>query len=124
MYIRVLRGLEDISQKRAGDRIGVASKTVERWEAGENEPPMTTLQRYVAALKGSGLRATVLLLGPHVDPETIESFAQRDWKNGALPAETEQQLIGQLASLTGKRRQTAIDLLQQLLAAEEHDAER
>lgn len=124
VYLRTLRDLEGLSQKRAGERIGVASKTIERWEAGENEPPMTTLHRYAAALRGSTMRVTALLLAPNTDGEAgIKIAAERDWKGEPILPDEEREIMARFASLTGSRRQTAIAVLSQLLIAEERGEE-
>ena len=61
LYLRELRDTSKLTQAEAGARIGVESKTVERWEAGKNEPPASRLTAYVESLGGSLARLVELL---------------------------------------------------------------
>jgi transcriptional regulator with XRE-family HTH domain len=117
VYLRTLRGLEGISQKAAGKRIKMSDKSVIRWESGGVEPPMTTLKKYVIALRGSVIRAMMLLFDVSDDVEAAERAARNDWKKTTADDE-ELILLGHLADLRGEQRQLAIDMLRQLQVAQ------
>jgi transcriptional regulator with XRE-family HTH domain len=69
IYLRSLReGHPGLTQGRAAAMVNVDRRTVERWEAGKNEPPLTRLQSYVEALGGSVDYAIELLLGRKQQP--------------------------------------------------------
>ena len=53
LYLRELRYTAKLTQAEAGALVGVEGKTVERWEAGRNEPPASRLASYVESLGGS-----------------------------------------------------------------------
>lgn len=52
LYLRDIRTTAKLTQAEAADRVGVSSKTVERWEAGKHEPPASELAVYVRAIGG------------------------------------------------------------------------
>jgi DNA-binding XRE family transcriptional regulator len=120
VYLRTLRGLEGISQVEAGKRIKMSDKSVIRWEAGDVEPPMTTLKKYVVALRGSVIRAVMLLFDTSDDAQAAERAARSDWKKITVDDE-ELILLEHLADLRGTQRQLAIDMLRQLLTAQGRD---
>src|SRR4028119_404193 len=62
LYLAELRRGLRLTQKEAADLIQANPKTVERWEAGKHEPPLTTLEAYINKLGGSIDRAMALLL--------------------------------------------------------------
>lgn len=69
VYLRSLREARPgLTQERAAALIGHNRRTVERWEAGKNEPPLTTIRAYVEALDGSLDHAIALLLGVKQQP--------------------------------------------------------
>lgn len=68
VYIASLRTQQKLSQEEAAQLIKVNRRTVERWEAGKNEPALTTLRDYVERLGGSIDYAIDLLLGRKQQP--------------------------------------------------------
>lgn len=52
LYLREIRTTARLTQSEAADRVGIHSKTVERWEAGKHEPPASELAAYVRAIGG------------------------------------------------------------------------
>lgn len=116
VYLRSLRNAAGPSQEQAAKQIGIAAKTIERWEAGSHEPALTTLRPYLAALHGSVLRVIALLFSTAPEDE-VRRLADLDRRNADHEA-TETDITAQFLSLTGERRQTAILVLEQLLAAE------
>lgn len=118
IYLRTLRDAAQLSQAQAARQAGVATKTVERWEAGSHEPALTTLRPYLSAIKGSMLRVLALLVASNIPDDEVRRYADIDRGQSDLIAK-ETELTEQLLSLTGERRQAAILMLGQLLAAEE-----
>lgn len=118
VYLRTLRDAAELSQAQAAKQAGVATKTVERWEAGSHEPALTTLRPYLAAIKGSMLRVLALLVAPDISADEARKYANIDRQQDDLITR-EAEFTEQLLSLTGERRQAAILMLEQLLAAEE-----
>jgi transcriptional regulator with XRE-family HTH domain len=51
-YLREIRATAKLTQGEAAERVGIHSKTVERWEAGKHEPPASELAAYVRAIGG------------------------------------------------------------------------
>lgn len=62
VYLRVLRDGRGLTQEQAAVKAGVSTKTVERWEAGKNEPTVSNLKQLVRVLQGSVEDAIFLLL--------------------------------------------------------------
>jgi transcriptional regulator with XRE-family HTH domain len=76
-YLAQLREDAKLTQKQAAALVpstrtsgSMSSKTIERWEAGANEPTLTILRRYVKALNGSVDKAVALLLSK--PPEQVD----------------------------------------------------
>jgi transcriptional regulator with XRE-family HTH domain len=70
-YLREIRIAAGLTQGEAADRVGVHSKTVERWEAGKHEPPASELAAYVRALGGEVDRLMRLLVGGDPAPVSL-----------------------------------------------------
>lgn len=68
-YLHQLRTARDLSQAEAAAQIGIAAKTVERWEKGGNEPKLSLLRAYVSALHGSFDYAMRLWLSTGEEPD-------------------------------------------------------
>lgn len=66
VYLKGLRDARQLSQGDAAALIGVDAKTIERWEAGKNEPKFSVLGLYVEKLAGSLEYAIKLLTGKDV----------------------------------------------------------
>lgn len=62
-YLKQIRIDAGLTQMEAAERVGIHSKTVERWEAGKHEPPASELAAYVKALGGEVDRLLRLLIG-------------------------------------------------------------
>lgn len=87
-YLRQIRQDAGLTQSEAADRVGIHSKTVERWEAGKHEPPASELAAYVKALGGEVGRLMRLLVGsdeptnePNINPRyrtALESLTDED----------------------------------------------
>lgn len=73
VYLRELRAAAGVSQAEAAKRIGMSSKSVERWEAGKGEPPITTLAAYVKAMNGSIARLLTMILEQPFAEEEAEA---------------------------------------------------
>ena len=71
-YLRQIRTAAGLTQAEAADRVGVSSKTVERWEAGKHEPPASELAAYVKALEGSVAEVIRRLVGSSITEESDE----------------------------------------------------
>jgi transcriptional regulator with XRE-family HTH domain len=69
-YLRQIRAAAGLTQAEAAERIGVSSKTVERWEAGKHEPPASELAAYVKALEGSVAEVMRRLIGSSITEES------------------------------------------------------
>lgn len=123
-YLRTLRDKQGWSQDYVAKKIGVSQKTIERWEAGSHEPGITTLQPYVELVQGSLLRVMNFLLDPEAKPEAGRDAAYKDQAKQIVTGDEERALMVQLASLSGERRRLAIDLIRQLLEAEERGGVR
>lgn len=116
-YLRGLREAADLSAHEAGAQSGVSYKTIKRWERGGNPESLNVLVAYVQFLKGSVLRIFSYLLTTEIDEEAAKAAATHD-RQVRNSAELERQITTQIASLSGARRDTAIQVLEQLLAAE------
>lgn len=68
LYLRSLRGASGLTKEQAAVHAGISSKTLERWEAGKNEPIVSNLKRLVRALQGSVNDAIYLLVHDEIDP--------------------------------------------------------
>lgn len=123
IYLQTLRDEAGLNQTKAASAVGMSQKTVERWEAGENEPSLTTLVPYLESLRGSLLRTLSLLFEPNVAEHVIREYARADRARSDQLIAEERRLMEQFTNLTGERRQTAIQVLRQLLAAEGQQTE-
>lgn len=124
IYLQTLRDEAGLNQTKAASAVGMSQKTVERWEAGENEPALTTLVPYLESLRGSLLRTMSLLFDPTVDEHVIRAYARADRARSDQLIAEERRLMDQFTNLSGERRETAIQVLRQLLAAEGQQSER
>ena len=94
LYLRGLREERGITQAGAARQIGLAPKTIERWEAGTHEPTLTNLRPYIDLVGGSPERVVQLLF----DKEMILS---------------ESDFIA-IAKLTPEKKRLALELIDQL----------
>ena len=95
-YIKQLREAQGLTQREAAARVGLHSKTIERWEAGSHEPRLTELAPYVKMLNGSLADVIELLTGDRIDQAILEAAHS-------------------LARLTPAQRQLLSELARQLL---------
>jgi transcriptional regulator with XRE-family HTH domain len=77
-WLRQLRVSEGLTQAEAGARVGVHSKTVERWEAGKHEPPASELAAYVRALGGEVRELLRRLVGAEDLPDLGPTAEERE----------------------------------------------
>lgn len=88
IYLHALRQQQPgLTQQRAGALIGVDKKTVERWERGDHEPPLTRLRDYVDALGGSIDYAVDLLLDRQAQPVEPPGAVIARQRLSSLPCE-------------------------------------
>lgn len=117
-YILELRNLRGYTQKQVAEVAKVTDTSVRTWEQGSHEPSASSMVAILKFLGGAWEDAVSLL-----SPAVTEQSAGRDlalWRyNAAALTEEEQRLMSQISGLTGERRQTAILMVRQLLAAEE-----
>jgi transcriptional regulator with XRE-family HTH domain len=118
-YLRVLRKAEKKTQKQVADAIRVNSKTIERWEAGENEPAFTDLRPYVRYVRGSLVRVLSLLLDPTASAAAAQEAARQDRARKIDPATDEAELMRAIASLPAEQQRLILGLIRQLLRDEE-----
>ena len=69
-----LREARGLTQAELGERIGVSSKTVSKWETGKGLPDISLLQPLAAAL---GLSLIELMNGEHVTNQNISANMAR-----------------------------------------------
>ena len=91
LYLRDLRVAADLTQAEAATRIGVSTKSIERWEAGASEPAFSTLAAYVKALHGSLERLIDLLLngGKPEEGDPLQAVLDEAKATGATPQDPE-----------------------------------
>jgi transcriptional regulator with XRE-family HTH domain len=104
VYLRGLREQAELTQEQAAALVGMAGKTIERWEAGKHEPHATTLKRYVKALGGSANRVVELLIGK--GEEGQPEF---------LPTPEELELLSQFKNLSPQQRTALRQFLRTIL---------
>lgn len=116
-YIYELRKLRGLTQQQVADAAKVSDTSVRTWEQGKHEPSASDIDALITLLGGAWDDVTELLRSD--DGEAVGKHLAAWRFNHPTPSEEERRLMSQLASLTGERRQTAILVLRQLLAAEE-----
>jgi transcriptional regulator with XRE-family HTH domain len=89
IYLRELRAAGGLTQEQAGQRGGISTKSVERWEAGKTEPALTDLVAYVKALHGDVQRVVTLLLGDDNEPDPLQAVLDEAKATGATPLDPE-----------------------------------
>jgi transcriptional regulator with XRE-family HTH domain len=123
-YLRILRDAEGLTQKQVASKIRVASKTIERWEAGEHEPTLTNLRPYVRLVRGSLARVLQMLLDKNFSVVAARDAAREDRARPIDVAADEDALLRAVASLPGAQQRLILDLARELLRAEEGDDRR
>ena len=68
--IKTLREARNMTQAALGERIGVSSKTVSKWETGKGLPDVSLLQPLAAAL---GISVIELMNGEHITNQNISA---------------------------------------------------
>lgn len=121
VYISELRLLRGFTQKQVGDAAGVTDSSVRTWEKGKHEPGAGALVKVLDYLGGAYEDADLLLRSGDVEAGRL--LARRRHKNAPLSHE-ERQLLDRITVLQGSRRQAAVQVLRDLLAAEERGGER
>lgn len=121
VYISELRSLRGFTQKQVGDAAGVTDTSVRTWEKGQHEPGAGALIKVLDFLGGAFEDADLLLRSG--DEEAGRLLARRRHENAPLSPE-ERQLLDRITVLQGSRRQAAVQVLRDLLAAEERGGGR
>ena len=103
LYLRSLRDAADLTQEEAANRVGLAAKTVERWEAGKNEPKVTELSAYVKAIGGSVQKMVSLLLD--LAPEEGKPSFQLSDRHQAILSQMSPQELDALIAFVEQTRQ-------------------
>lgn len=117
LYVGILRIECGLTQEQLAQKVHVSEKTVRNLESGRHEPKVTKLGEIVALVRGSAAHIA-RLMDPAAGIELARMLANEVIKNPNLATE-ETELVIKLSGLKGHRRQTAIQVLQDLLAAEE-----
>lgn len=117
LYVGILRIECGLTQDQLAVAAHISPKTVRNLESGRHEPKVTKLGEIVALVRGSAAHIA-RLMDPMASIELARMLANEVINNPNLATE-ETELVSKLSGLKGQRRQTAIQVLRDLLAAEE-----